>query len=554
MKRYLYGLLIMLCLLFLLGVNETSENYCDKVIFEGYNLDKASSLEEIENEINNKNQSTVNVQIQFDYQIPSNMDKYNVSDDQIDNFIEESRRTSKEMHVKKNMELLSSLGIYGYNNIYISKYAPFVDFEFLSNDFIDVFEDIVERVKDKDYISHLFIQSEKNNYGQSFTTAKTTGNVTSAVSQYSLTGSGVKVGVLDPEGIINEEHANISGSNYTIRDEWFFSETVSDHATKVASVIAGNNGIAPNAHILSVELSGSASSEVDWLLDNGVNIINLSYGDANPDGQYNSKSAYMDYISRNHNVTIVASSGNYTTEDGYVTNPGLGYNVVTVGEANITGTTLSSSSAFLEVDCADKPTLVAPSGFSFPNYSSILTGTSFSAAYVSGCIALMMQKNVNLKVFPEKVIAILTASAVTMDNYTNKKSCGLNPMVGAGLIDLASAIETYNTTDALSNDVSNLSVVIYSKDVELSEGDTIKACVAWLINSDNTTTVNTTDYDIRLYQPEGYIISSATSTYNNIELVEYCAATGGTYRIEVRRISNHGDGQKDFYAVSYHIS
>ena len=96
----------------------------------------------------------------------------------------------------------------------------------------------------------------------------------------------------------------------------------------MAGIIAGNNSIAPKCKILSVELFGNPVSEIDWLLNRNVNVINMSYGEGNPSGNYNSSSAYMDYIVSTYKVTIVAASGN---EPQNVTNPGLGYNVITVG-------------------------------------------------------------------------------------------------------------------------------------------------------------------------------------------------------------------------------
>lgn len=524
----------------------------EKVIFEGFNLSEKSSIEEVENEVIADEQTTVNVQIQFNYNISQNTDKTQVPESEVDSFIREARTLSKELHTEKNEELFNELDIEGYENVYLSKYAPFVDLEFSDEAFMNVYEDLVFIANNNDDIAHLYIQSEEENYENNFSVALNAGNVSSAKSATSLTGSGVKVGVLEAGGIIDEDHANISGSSYTIRKEWYYIETVSDHATQVASIIAGNNGIAPDAHILSVELAGNASSEVDWLLDNDVNIINMSYGDSTPTGKYSSKSAYMDYISINQWVTFVGSSGNEGDDTGYVLNPGLGYNVVTVGATNQSGSTLASYSSYVVVEGGHKPTLVAPSGFLIPNYSSSSFGTSFSAPYVSGCIALMMQRYTSLKLYPEKINSILAASANTMTSYTTKQSSGLNDMVGAGLIDLEAAIETYSTTYSFTND-SDAGGAVYTRSISLSAGDTIKASIFWMLNSNDSTTIDFTDYDIRLYSPSGNIVARANSTASNLELIEYTITTSGTYTLEIYQFGIRGDGDIDWGAISYYV-
>ncbi|CCZ85511.1 peptidase S8/S53 subtilisin kexin sedolisin [Firmicutes bacterium CAG:631] len=138
------------------------------------------------------------------------------------------------------------------------------------------------------------------------------------------------IGILDL-GIADEDHSNFNNIDLTVRNEWYYIETVTEHATTVASVIAK---MCPDAKLLSVELSGNAVSEIDWMLDRNVNIINMSFGEKNPTGNYNSESAYVDYIVNTYKVTIISSSGNEGLDTGYITNPALGYNVITVGAGN----------------------------------------------------------------------------------------------------------------------------------------------------------------------------------------------------------------------------
>lgn len=373
------------------------------------------------------------------------------------------------------------------------------------------------------------------------------------MNKYMGKGNGINVGVLEAGGIIDKSHPNIAGSNFKIRKEWYYIETVSDHATQVASIIGGNNGIAPASNILSVELSGGASSEVDWLLDNDVNIINMSYGDSTPTGQYSSKSAYMDYISVNQWVTFVGSSGNEGRETGYVLNPGLGYNVVSVGATSSTGKTIADYSSYKVAKGSHKPNLVAPSGFKIPNYDSNSYGTSFSAPYVSGCIALLMEEYSMLKLYPEAVNSILSSSATTMSNYSDKFSSGLNDKVGAGLIDLLTAFEVKNTTYNFTNNNTS-SGVVRTRQVYLEEGQTIKSSLYWMLNSTNSTSNSLTDYDLRLYGPSGNSsLISAYSTQSNLEVIEYKVKESGYYTLSVYQYGDRGTGSKDWMSLSYNI-
>ncbi len=97
------------------------------------------------------------------------------------------------------------------------------------------------------------------------------------------------------------------------------------------------------------------------MLDKGCNIITNSWSETNETktGNYKSNSAYFDYISRTNWCTICASAGNAGNDNGFVGNPGLGFNVITVG-ASYDNDTLRGSSSFKENFGISKPTLVAP--------------------------------------------------------------------------------------------------------------------------------------------------------------------------------------------------
>ena len=61
--------------------------------------------------------------------------------------------------------------------------------------------------------------------------------------------------------------------------------------------------------IYSAQAFDTPDNEVDWLIENGVDIINCSYATSNANGYYDSESAYMDYVVYTYGITVVACTG-----------------------------------------------------------------------------------------------------------------------------------------------------------------------------------------------------------------------------------------------------
>lgn len=525
----------------------------EKIVFEGFNLNQSASSEEIEAEVEAEAIEIVTVAVQFDYELVSDARYYVNRRTNINSFIAEQRKLSKEYHTKVNTEMASSLALQGYETQYVSTYSPFIEYEYEKEVFIENVDSIIGEIIESDVIATAYIQNSLDKESSNINTAMFTTGTYYPVLYGEVSGSGVTIGVLENDGIVDKKHPNLVGSNLTVRDEWWYNETISSHATQVASTVGGNTGVARNARILSVELSGGASEEIDWMLDRGVNIVNLSYGDSAKavTGTYSSQSAYMDYVVRTNFVTIVAAAGNFGDTHGYVGNPGLGYNVITVGATNLSGTYRESYSSYTVLRGPSKPNIVAPSGLRIPNYNTNLTGTSFSTPIVAGSIALMMEKYPELKLFPEKVIALVTASAKYMSNYDFYGFDGLNSQVGAGMFDYEENIKNINYTYSYVNSTGTNGIFreIY---LYAQSGKMIKAALAWLLNSNNTTTIRLTDYDLRLYDPSNRLVATANSSHNNVELITYYTTTSGLYRLQIVQNGSLGNG-KDWIALSYSI-
>jgi serine protease AprX len=287
------------------------------------------------------------------------------------------------------------------------------------------------------------------------------GAVTGANSMWAngINGAGVTVAVLDT-GI----DANLSDLRGRVVDgvnlstQWQQGSWNTDqygHGTFVAGIIAGNGassngqytGVAPGANLVSIKVAGSTGittesvviSGVAWAVAHqaadGIRVLNMSLG-----VQPSSPTA-LDPLDQaveqawQAGIVVVTSSGNAGPANGSITSPGNDPLVITVGSMNDLGTNLVSNftvPAYSSVgptlfDGWFKPDLVAPGGsivsLAVPgstvfnsnplarvgSANFVGSGTSFSAAIVSGLVALLLQANPSLT--PDEVKAALLMSA-----------------------------------------------------------------------------------------------------------------------------------------------
>jgi hypothetical protein len=303
----------------------------------------------------------------------------------------------------------------------------------------------------------------------------------------------------------------------------------------MAAYIAGYDGVAPGSTILSAYLLDTMVNEIDWMLDNDVNIINMSFGDANPTGDYSADSAYCDYIVKQYKVTIVVSAGNFGRTTALVSNPGLGYNVITVGSVD-QFECIESFSSYVENLTAPKPTIMA-NGYEVISCAAhqIASGTSCSAAITSGIISLLMEKYPLLKTRPEMVLAMVTQSAYlhpAADLYNN----GFNEYYGAGLIRYDNFINNYNNFTSILNLNGRSGVFIHQHEVYLEAGTTFKASIAWTAYATGTVSqTRFTDYDLYLTNSSGVDVKTAVSVDSNIEIVRYEVTESGYYKLKIKQ-------------------
>jgi serine protease AprX len=331
------------------------------------------------------------------------------------------------------------------------------------------------------------------------------GSVTGANSMWSQGdyGQGVTVAVLDT-GIDAQlpdlrsrviGGVNLSGSSSGWGTDHY------GHGTFVSGVIASNGasssgqftGVAPQADLVSIKVAGVSGitnestviEGVAWAVNNqknygGIQVLNMSLG-VEP-----SSPSALDPLDQaveqawNAGIVVVTSAGNSGPDNGSITSPGDDPLVITVGAVDDAGTDTPadfsvdafSSAGPTLFDGWFKPDLVAPGrsivSLMAPNstiyddnptarigYDNFVgSGTSFSAAMVSGLVALLLEQNPSLT--PDQVKAALLFSATAgpvgdplVDGHGIANVADANNVAGQVSLDQSPAetAETAETTD-----------------------------------------------------------------------------------------------------------
>ncbi|MDO4728654.1 MAG: S8 family serine peptidase, partial [Bacteroidota bacterium] len=237
-------------------------------------------------------------------------------------------------------------------------------------------------------------------------------------------GEGVKVAVLDTG--IDLQHpdlsSNIAPISYDCQTDTSPSIIRGDsHGTHVAGTIGAvkdNNlqvvGVAPKSKLVSIShslstivsnISAHLASGIGWAVQNGVDIINNSWGDQGGASFNNLHSSVLEQTitnaiisGRNNKGTIVVfSSGNYGDVMDYPAT--FDNRIITVGAINPGGTRATffhpRSSGY-----GSKLDVVAPGKYILSTvnngYIDSNNGTSMAAPHVSGVAALILSVNPEL--------------------------------------------------------------------------------------------------------------------------------------------------------------
>lgn len=250
-------------------------------------------------------------------------------------------------------------------------------------------------------------------------------------------GSGVKVAVID--SAIDVRHPELKGSIVDSFDALGSTEGPHVHGTGIAGAIVAHArlmGSAPSAGIIAIRAFGTASNgaqsnsyvilkALDYAAGHGAQIVNMSF--AGPKDTLIERG--IDAVAKK-DIVMVAAAGNAGAKSPPLY-PAANPNVIAVSATDAQDHLFIASNRGGYVAVAAPGVdvfLPAPDG----KYQ-MTSGTSFSAAYVSGLAALMLERNPALK--PDELRALLTKTARDLG------SPGRDDLFGAGEADAFAAIE-----------------------------------------------------------------------------------------------------------------
>lgn len=270
-------------------------------------------------------------------------------------------------------------------------------------------------------------------------------------SEAGLRGQGIKVAVVDTG--IDDTHPDFTGRIVAMKS--FVSDSARDdngHGTHVAGTIAGSGakssgkyvGVAPEASlyiakVLRANGGGSMSTVmagIEWaVLEQRVQIINLSLGGGGPCDGTDALSTLVDEAVRQAGVVVCVAAGNEGPDQKTIGSPGCARYVITVGAMNDNDQMARFSSRGPTADGRTKPDLVYPGvGIIAPQATGTRLGTVIEEGYVasdgtsmatphcSGVAALMLQANPQLTA--EQVKTLMMAGAVNIGALPNEQGVG----------------------------------------------------------------------------------------------------------------------------------
>lgn len=480
----------------------------------------------------------------------------------VHSFIQTSRNIAKQIYQKQNAEFIQKY-LTNADIIYVSRYAPEViirankaEIEQLSK---------IKSVESIDYIAEdLMISSTQASDTQTMISNAVV-NVPAVhnSSAYGYTGIGVNIGIYD----VGLPSDSVMSSLNTMA---YLGNSSDAHAESTTKTLAS---VAPNANYYFIGDTGSPNmrENIEWLLDQNVDIINISMSlGGGSRNQYGNTARYIDHVAYIHYVSVVIAAGNDELNGGStgISEGNMGYNSLTVGSINDKSTlTLSDDEVEFFSRYYNGDTLCSKPDIGAPGRD----GTSEASPRAAGILALLCEAQPNLLILPEVQKSIVTATTnkdshlryVPSQRAVNATLANSSYMqIGAGLIDAYAAVECAVNGDYY-NAMLNPTVLSKSSSLPVSAaGKKVRVSLAFLQPitltnpSDHTQSEATAgdfiDLDLELYAPDGVTqIAVSNTTFNNVEIVEFTAPAAGTYTIRVSRLT--ASSKQTWYGVAWMI-
>ncbi len=245
-------------------------------------------------------------------------------------------------------------------------------------------------------------------------------------------GDDVLVAVVDSG--IDIDHPALAGVVEKTFDALNSSEGPHAHGTALAGIIAGHNrlsGTAPAVHILGARAFGTTQgstvsiiTSIDWAVSQGARVINMSFA-----GPQDPALGRVLAAAHQKNVVLVAAAGNAGPKSPPLW-PAADAHVIAVTATDYDDHlyAMANRGSHVAIAAPGVDILVANPGAVY----KMETGTSFSAGFVSGVAALILQRKPQLTADGVKKVLLSTAHDLGPK--------GRDDQFGAGLMDAFQAV------------------------------------------------------------------------------------------------------------------
>ena len=474
--------------------------------------------------------------------------------EEMQNYIMQKRQIAQAVYLEDNTAKAAEIAenLSGGEIVYISKYSPLIIYNVTKSQAVKLAMSDCVLGLDRGNV-------EIENYNA--TASATIGATT--MQSYGYTGQGIKISMIEEGTPAVDAYDCFFGSS----DRIILKQNAIDadlHASEVAAILIGNEGgVVKDCEALycaATETVAPLTINVEWMLDNGVNVINFSCGTTSS-GEYNIYTKWIEHIVYQHNVHCVAATGN--SGENRVGVYAMAYNVISVGAIDDRGTSATNDDTIMHVDNTGEHSAYNPSGTTYANkpdlcapgkdisiwlgYERINSGTSLAAPYVTGAVVMLCSQSATLLNKPALVKSILCTSVSKKTSHNYKTSDSGYAEYGSGILNVLNA--RLVAQGSYVNSTINSSQKLTFNIGQCSAGNTITVTLCYLRGVGNPagehtilpsiSAENLSNLDIYILPASAtstsQAIAKSTSTNNNVEKIICQIPTTGQYNIIVHR-------------------